>query len=59
MDNLEHSDHHQPTRAVAAGEEEGPDTFYLIPHSHWEGAMFLTREGYLLENGLQKKGIAI
>jgi len=27
--------------------EEGPDTFYLVPHSHWEGAVFSTREGYL------------
>lgn len=47
MDNFEHTDHHEPTRAVAAGEEEGPDTFYLVPHSHWEGAVFQTREQYL------------
>ena len=28
-----------------------PDVFYLIPHSHWEGAVFSTREGYLQERG--------
>ncbi|NQT92604.1 MAG: hypothetical protein HQ559_07580 [Lentisphaerae bacterium] len=27
------------------------DTFYIIPHSHWEGAVFTTREGYLHETG--------
>ena len=51
MDNVRHSGHHGQTRAVAAGEGEGPDTFYLIPHSHWEGAVFQTREGYLQEIG--------
>ncbi|MBM3122432.1 MAG: hypothetical protein FJZ97_09655, partial [Chloroflexi bacterium] len=23
------------------------DTFYIIPHTHWEGALFKTREAYL------------
>jgi alpha-mannosidase len=27
------------------------DTFYLVPHTHWEGAVFITREDYL-ESGL-------
>src|SRR6266446_4279411 len=27
------------------------DTFYFIPHTHWEGAVFKTREEYL-EMGL-------
>jgi hypothetical protein len=24
-----------------------PDTVYVIPHTHWEGAVFKTREEYL------------
>lgn len=28
-----------------------PETFYFIPHTHWEGAVFKTREAYL-EMGL-------
>ena len=27
--------------------DETPDTFYIIPHTHWEGAVFQTREAYL------------
>ena len=23
------------------------DTFWFIPHTHWEGAVFITREDYL------------
>ncbi|MEI6502892.1 MAG: hypothetical protein WCP21_17920, partial [Armatimonadota bacterium] len=26
---------------------DAQDTFYLIPHTHWEGAVFQTREAYL------------
>ena len=29
------------------GNDETRDTFYLIPHTHWEGAVFQTREAYL------------
>ena len=27
------------------------DTLYLVPHTHWEGAVFITREDYL-QSGL-------
>src|SRR3974377_1208992 len=30
---------------------EPPDTVYIVPHTHWEGAVFKTREEYL-EMGL-------
>src|SRR5215831_10531561 len=33
----------------AAGQPK--DTLYLVPHTHWEGAVFLTREDYL-QSGL-------
>ena len=40
-------------RAQAAPPESGDKpTLYYIPHTHWEGAVFKTREGYL-EMGLQ------
>ena len=32
-------------------ESKGKDTFWFIPHTHWEGAVFKTREKYL-EMGL-------
>src|SRR5277367_6493047 len=32
-------------------EAAGPDTVYVVPHTHWEGAVFKTREEYL-EMGL-------
>ena len=31
------------------GATPAKDVFYNIPHSHWEGAVFVTREGYLDE----------
>jgi alpha-mannosidase len=39
-------------RVAAAGEPPGPapaakDVFFFIPHTHWEGAVFKTREEYL------------
>src|SRR5439155_8960067 len=34
-----------------AAEEKAQPTLYYIPHTHWEGAVFKTREGYL-EMGL-------
>jgi alpha-mannosidase len=44
-----------PHRAVAADTPlspgEGKGTFWIIPHTHWEGAVFKTREEYL-EMGL-------
>ena len=36
-----------PAPASVAGGEDGPDTFFFIPHTHWEGAVFQTREAYL------------
>ena len=36
--------------ASPAGEPEDPEpkeTFWVIPHTHWEGAVFKTREEYL------------
>jgi alpha-mannosidase len=33
--------------AVDAGAKQGSPTFWLIPHTHWEGAVFKTREEYL------------
>ena len=38
----------KPTNAVSAEK----DVFFIIPHTHWEGAVFLTREEYL-DVGLQ------
>jgi alpha-mannosidase len=38
----------EPTTAASAAK----DVFFLIPHTHWEGAVFLTREEYL-GTGLQ------
>src|SRR5580693_3660500 len=32
-------------------ESEAAPVFYVIPHTHWEGAVFITREEYL-EMGL-------
>src|SRR6266545_7590021 len=37
--------------AATAGEDPQRPTFWLIPHTHWEGAVFKTREAYL-EMGL-------
>ncbi|OHB83033.1 MAG: hypothetical protein A2V98_12565 [Planctomycetes bacterium RBG_16_64_12] len=34
-----------------AGQPSGKDTFWFVPHTHWEGAVFKTREEYL-EMGL-------
>ncbi len=42
-------------RALAQAQTPNPaarQTLYYIPHTHWEGAVFKTREGYL-EMGLQ------
>ena len=33
--------------AGPAGEAPVPDVLFLIPHTHWEGGFFETREGYL------------
>jgi alpha-mannosidase len=38
----------EPTAPASTGK----DVFFLIPHTHWEGAVFLTREEYL-DVGLQ------
>ena len=40
-----------PVRGADAPRVEGKDTFWVIPHTHWEGAVFKTREEYL-EMGL-------
>ena len=40
-----------PREAGQSAPSGRPDTFYVIPHSHWEGAVFTTREGYLHERG--------
>jgi alpha-mannosidase len=36
---------------TASSESESERVFYVIPHTHWEGAVFITREEYL-EMGL-------
>jgi alpha-mannosidase len=36
---------HPPPQPRETAEE--PDTLFLIPHTHWEGAVFKTREEYL------------
>jgi alpha-mannosidase len=40
-----------PLRAAEASDKDEKDTFWVIPHTHWEGAVFKTREEYL-EMGL-------
>src|SRR5271165_6264664 len=40
-----------PARAADAPNTAEKDTFWVIPHTHWEGAVFKTREEYL-EMGL-------
>src|SRR3954463_8735304 len=40
-----------PVRGADAPQPAGKDTFWVIPHTHWEGAVFKTREEYL-EMGL-------
>jgi alpha-mannosidase len=35
----------EPAGALPASTEK--DTFFIIPHTHWEGAVFFTREEYL------------
>jgi alpha-mannosidase len=37
--------------SVLADDPAPKPTFWIIPHTHWEGAVFKTREGYL-ESGL-------
>ena len=37
----------QANSAEPAAASPGKDVFFLIPHTHWEGAVFLTREEYL------------
>ena len=37
--------------AAASPESQSGPVFYVIPHTHWEGAVFITREEYL-EMGL-------
>ncbi len=32
---------------MAVGQQSGKDVFFFIPHTHWEGAVFKTREAYL------------
>lgn len=39
------------TASAPATRPAGPQTLWVIPHTHWEGAVFKTREGYL-EGGL-------
>ena len=34
-------------RAAHVAQAQSPDTAYIIPHTHWEGAVFKTREEYL------------
>ncbi len=36
--------------ATAVAQTPPKPTFYYIPHTHWEGAVFLTREEYLEED---------
>ena len=36
---------------MRSGTDNPHDVFYFIPHTHWEGAVFKTREQYL-EMGL-------
>ena len=44
---------HHPVAAQPVDPATAPrQTLYYIPHTHWEGAVFKTREGYL-EMGLQ------
>src|SRR3954463_15499752 len=40
-----------PVRGADTPQPAGKDTFWVIPHTHWEGAVFKTREEYL-EMGL-------
>ncbi len=40
-----------PASAAETPEKPGKTTFWVIPHTHWEGAVFKTREEYL-EMGL-------
>ena len=40
-----------PSQAAEPPPEPKPGTFFVIPHTHWEGAVFKTREEYL-EMGL-------
>jgi len=35
----------KPASSVASDQTKG--TFWIIPHTHWEGAVFKTREEYL------------
>src|SRR5580698_7128703 len=35
---------------AGCGQKAPPPIFYYIPHTHWEGAVFLTREEYLEED---------
>jgi alpha-mannosidase len=37
--------------SAGPADADGREVFYVIPHTHWEGAVFKTREGYL-EMGL-------
>jgi alpha-mannosidase len=39
-------------RPADCAEPAAKDVFFLIPHTHWEGAVFLTREEYL-DMGIQ------
>ncbi|MGP0070264.1 MAG: alpha-mannosidase [Isosphaeraceae bacterium] len=36
-----------PSRAQAPGAANPKETLWIIPHTHWEGAVFKTREEYL------------
>jgi alpha-mannosidase len=36
-----------PSLGRAADPAEAPETFWVIPHTHWEGAVFKTRAEYL------------
>jgi len=33
--------------AATPSPDQGKNTLWIIPHSHWEGAVFKTREEYL------------
>ena len=39
--------HRHCGRAGSAARAAAKDTFFFIPHTHWEGAVFKTREEYL------------
>lgn len=39
----------RPRAATQQEQDQAKPTLWIIPHTHWEGAVFKTREGYLKE----------